>query len=171
MAQLPISQFLTQRLTEYDSTFELRKGTGFEQLFFKPMEFIVQPLRDEANDLFIAQSFRRILQQADPDSFDEESVDALASNLFVSRRQGGYSGGVGRAYYNEPVDREYPANGAVFQGSGGQVYVNPAPFKITSSEMSSQIEDGLYYFDIPLQSQDAGADTALDPDNLVTLVS
>lgn len=170
MAQLPISQFLTQRLTEYDSTFELRKGTGFEQLFFKPMEFIVQPLRDEANDLFIAQSFRRILQQADPDSFDEESVDALASNLFVSRRQGGYSGGVGRAYYNEPVDREYPANGAVFQGSGGQVYVNPAPFKITSSEMSSQIEDGLYYFDIPLQSQDAGADTALDPDNLVTLV-
>jgi len=134
------------------------------------MEFIVQPLRDEANDLFIAQSFRRILQQADPDSFDEESVDALASNLFVARRLGGYSSGVGRVYYNEPVDREYPANGAVFQGSGGQVYVNPSPFKITATEMSAQIEDGLYYFDIPLQSQEAGADTALEPNNLVTLV-
>lgn len=170
MAQLPIAAFLKERLLEYDPEFELRQGTGFEQLFFKPMEFIVQPLRDEANDLFIAQSFRRILLQDDPDAFDEESVDALASNLFVTRRQGGVSAGVGRAYFNEPVDREYPANGAVFQGSGGQVYVNPAPFKITVQEMSAQIEDGLYFFDIPLQSQEAGADQDLEPDNLVSLV-
>lgn len=170
MAQLPIGQFLITRLTEYDPTFELRSGTGFEQLFFKPMEFIVQPLRDEANDLFIAQSFRRILQQADPDAFDEESVDALASNLFVTRRLGGFSGGVGRVFFNEPVDREYPANGAVFQGSAGQVYINPAPFKITAQQMSSQIDTGLYFFDITLSSQDSGIAQDLAPGELVTLV-
>src|ERR1035437_3661480 len=150
MAQLPIGSFLTTRLQEYDSSFELRTGTGFEALFFKPMEFIVQPLRDEANTLFIAQSFRRILQTDTPDTFDTEAVDALASNLFVNRRQGGFSGGVGRVFFNEPFAKEYPANGAVFQGSGGQVYTNPAPFVITAAEMSAQIENGLYYYDIPL---------------------
>lgn len=170
MAQLPIAKFLTDRLTEYDSNFELRKGTGFEQIFFKPMQFIVQPLRDEANDLFIAQSFKRILETADPNSFDEESVDSLASNLFVSRREGGKSSGVGRVYFNEPVDREYPANGAVFTASGGQVFVNPAPFKITSSEMASQIEEGLYYFDLPLESQEAGSGNDIEVEELVTLV-
>lgn len=170
MAQLPIGQFLTTRLKEYDSKFELRKGTGFEQLFFKPMEFILQPFRDEANDMFIGQSFKRILEQPDPDAFDEEAVDALASNMFVSRREGGFSGGVGRVYYNEPVDREYPANGAVFTGSNSQTYINPSPFKITASEMSAQIEDGLYYFDIPLQSQEAGAGNDLAEGELVSLV-
>lgn len=170
MAQLPIASFLTEKLTEYDPNFELRSGTGFEALFFKPMEFIIQPLRDEANQLFIAQSFRRILQTDDPDSFDTESVDALASNLFVDRRQGGFSGGTGRAYFNEPVAKEYPANGAVFQGSGGQVYINPAPFNITVAEMSAQIEAGLYFYDIPLQAQAVGSTSDLLPTELVALV-
>lgn len=168
MAQLPIAEFLTERLAEYDPEFELRKGTGFESLFFKPMQFIVQPLRDEANDLFIAQSFRRILLTDDPDAFDEDSVDALASNLFVERRLGGQSSGVARVYYNDPVDREYPANGAVFVGSNSETYTNPAPFKITQSQMSTQIEDGLYYFDIPVQSVNTG-DVDLEEDELVSL--
>lgn len=169
MAQLPIGEFLLERLTEYDPNFELRKGTGFESLFFKPLEFIVQPLRDEANDIFTAQSFRRILLTQDPDAFDEDSVDALASNLFVERRQGGFSGGTARVYFNDPVTREYPANGATFTGANGLVYSNPSPFKITSAQMSSQIEDGLYYFDIPLLSQDSGSDTNLDTNELVSL--
>lgn len=168
MAQLPIAEFLTERLEEYDPNFELRKGTGFESLFFKPMQFIVQPLRDEANDLFIGQSFRRILLTDDPDAFDEDAVDALASNLFVERRQGGKSSGVARVFFNDPVDREYPANGAVFIGSNSETYTNPAPFKITQSQMSTQIEDGLYYFDIPVESINTG-DVDLEEDELVTL--
>lgn len=168
MAQLPIAEFLTERLAEYDEGFELRKGTGFESLFFKPMQFIVQPLRDEANDLFVAQSFRRILLTDDPDAFDEDAVDALASNLFVERRQGGRSSGSGRVFFNDPVDREYPANGAVFVGSNSETYTNPAPFKITQSQMSTQIEDGLYYFDIPIESVNTG-DVDLEEDELVTL--
>lgn len=169
MAQLPIGQFLTERLEEYDDTFELRSGTGFEQLFFKPVQFIAQPLRDEASDLFIGQSFRRILQQDDPDAFSEEAVDALASNLFVDRRTGGFSSGTARVYFAEPVDREYPEGGATFTGSNGLTYSNSAPFKITESQMSTQVEEGLYYMDVPVISDDAGADTELDEDELVTL--
>jgi len=169
MAQLPIGQFLEERLAEYDSTFELRKGTGFERLFFKPMQFIVQPFRDEANEIITAQSFRRILLTEDPDAFDEDAVDALASNLFVDRREGGHSSGVARAYYNQPVDREYPATGATFTGNNGLTYSNPAPFSITAAEMSVQIEDGLYYFDITIQSDATGADTEIEAAGIISL--
>lgn len=156
MAQLPIGAFLTERLEEYDPNFELRKGTAFESLFFKPMEFIVQPLRDEANDIFIAQSFNRILAQDDPNAFDEESVDALASNLFVNRREGNTASGVVRVLYNEPVDREFPATGANFVSSNGDIFENTSPFRITIAQMSTQIQDGLYYYDLPIQSQETG---------------
>lgn len=157
MAKLPISQFLVERLSEYDPTFELRRGTGFYDLFFKPLEFIVQPLRDEADSIQIAQSFRRILLTSDPDAFDSEPVDALANNLFVYRNTGAKSGGSARAYYNNPVNREWPTGGAIFSGNNGAFYVNTAPFAITATQMGSQIEAGLFYYDIPVASQSVGA--------------
>jgi len=170
MANLPISTFLTQRLTEYDPTFEVRKGTAFESLFFKPLAFIVQPLRDEADQIQIAQSFRRILLTGDPDAFDEESVDSVASNVFVYRNPGSTSGGVARAYYNNPVDREWPASGAIFAGSNGAFYTNTLPFAITAAQMGSQIENGLYYYDIDVVSDGPG-EFDLEIGGLVSLAS
>lgn len=171
MAQLPIAEFLRTRLTEYDARFDVRPGTGYESLFFKPLQFILQPFADEANTLETAQSFRRILLQDDPDAFSEEAVDALASNLFVDRVTGSFSGGVGRVYYVDPVDREWPALGSVFTGSNGKTYTNPAPFAILASQMSSQIEDGNYYYDIPLQCTEEGTDGDLDVGGLVELTN
>jgi len=168
MAKLPIAAFLTTRLTEYDATFDLRGGTGFESLFFKPMEFIVQPFRDEADNMQVAQSFRRILLTNDPDSFNEEAVDALANNLFVFRDQGDTSAGVARVYYVSTVDREWPAGGAVFTGSNGNLYSNPSPFSISASQMGSQIEGGLFYYDLPVRSVAAGAND-LAADGLVSV--
>lgn len=171
MAQLPIAEFLRTRLTEYDSKFDVRPGTGYESLFFKPLQFILQPFADEANTLEIAQSFRRILLQDDPDAFPEESVDALASNLFVTRVTGSQSGGVGRVYYVDPVDREWPALGSLFTGNNGKNYTNPAPFSILASQMSAQIEDGNYYYDIPLQCTEEGSDGDLEVGGLIELTN
>lgn len=169
MAQLPIGNFLKARLQEYDSNFELRNGTGFESLFFKPLQFIVQPLRDEANDVFTSQSLLRILLTEDPNAYSETDVDDIVSNFFVFRRSGSQSSGMARAYYNEPVDREFPTGGAVFTGSNGKVYSNSQPFSISVREMELQLEDGLYYVDIPVQSADSGANTELPADELVSL--
>lgn len=169
MAQLPVSTFLKARLKEFDPNFELRSGTGFESLFFKPIQFIVQPLRDEAFDVFTSQSLLRILLTDNPDAYNEDDVDDMVANQFVFRRQGGQSSGVGRVYYNSPVDREFAASGAVFTGSNGLTYSNPSPFSILSSEMELNLEEGLYYFDIPVQSETAGADTTLGVDELISL--
>lgn len=171
MATLPIAEFLKQRLSEYDPDFELRKGTGFESLFFKPLQFIVQPLRDEADQIQTAQSFRRILQTEEPDDFDEEAVDGLVSNLFVERVTGSRASGVARAYFSQAVEREYPAGGAVFVGNNGVNYSNPSPFLITRGRMGGQIENGLYYFDIPVRADQPGKNTNLEEGGLVSLLN
>lgn len=157
MAKLPISTFLTARLKEYDSTFEVRSGTAFDALVFKPLAFIVQPLRDEADAIQISQSLRRILLTGDPDAYPEEPVNALVGNLFVTRNPGGKSAGVARVYYNAPVDREWPTGGAAFTGSNSEVYSNPQPFAITKAAMGAQIENGLFYYDIAVVSNDSGS--------------
>ena len=169
MAKLPITDFLTARLKEYDSKFEVRKGTGFEQLFFKPVQFMLQPIVDESVQLTIAQSFLRILQQSDPNAFSEEAVDALASNFFVTRNPGGKSSGIARVYYTEAVSREWPAEGATFTGSNGLVYTNTAPYAIDKSQVSAQVDNGLYYYDIPVTSVDTGSETALDASGLISI--
>ena len=168
MPKLPIADFLTTRLQEYDGNFDVRKGTGFAQLFINPMQFMTQPIVDEISLLQTAQSFLRILQQPDPDAFDEEAVDALAANLYVTRMAGAVSSGVARVYYEKAVAREWPAQGALFTGSNGKVYYNPAPFLITKGQMSEQVENSSYYYDIPIVSQDLGEDTALEADNLTS---
>jgi hypothetical protein len=169
MAKLPVSDFLEARLLEYDPNFQVRKGTAFSQLVFKPLQFIIQPLIDDAIQMRVEQSFLRILQQADPDAFSEEAVDALASNLFVDRYPGGKSGGTARVYYTSPVSREWAANGTVFTGSNGLKYTNPSVFSITSAQMSLNIETGLYYYDIPIESEDSGEDTELEEGGIVSI--
>jgi len=169
MAKLPITDFLTQRLKEYDPKFEVRKGTGFAQLFFNPLQYMVQPIVDEADLLTTAQSFLRILQQPDPDAFSEEAVDSLASNLFVTRSPGAVSSGMVRVYYPSPVAREWPANGATFSGSNGKLYTNPSSYSITLAAMSEQIENATYYSDIPIVSVDLGEDTALEANGIVSI--
>ena len=169
MAKLPIAEFLEARLKEYDPTFEVRKGTAFDQLFFKPIQFIVQPLRDESDYIQTSQSFLRILQTTAPDEFSEEAVDALAANLFVTRDTGNVSAGVVRVYYSSPVSREWASNAAVFNGSNGGTYSNPLPFVIAATQMTVNLENSLYYLDIPVQSSSLGTDNDLPVGGIVSL--
>lgn len=169
MARLPISEFLQQRLEEYDSDFELRAGSAFYDLFFKPIQYIVQPLRDEADDIQESQSFLRILNTEDPDAFDEEAVDALASNVFVPRIEGGHSSGVARLFYSSPVDREWAQGALTVVGSNGLNYSNTSPFAVTKSDMTLNYARGNYYYDVPVTSDDPGEDTALGENELVSV--
>jgi len=169
MARLPISEFLQQRLEEYDPDFEVRAGTAFYDLFFKPLQYIVQPLRDEADDIQEAQSFLRILNTADPDAFNEEAVDALASNLFVPRIEGGKSSGVARIFYASPVNREWAQGSLIVVGTNGLNYSNIAPFAVTQSDMTLNYTRGSYYYEIAVTSDDPGVDTDLPINGLVAV--
>lgn len=171
MAQLPVSNFLKARLLEYDPSFELRSGTGFESLFFKPVQFIVQPLRDDAASVFTNQSLLRILLTDNPDAYSENNVDDIVGNLYVLRRQGANSSGVARVYYNIAFNKEYSTGGAVFTGSNGLTYSNPSPFTITAAQMELQLDQGMYYMDIPIQSDNPGLNTELAAGELVSIAN
>jgi len=172
MSNLPISRFLTQRLQEFDPSFDVRRGTGFERLFFRPLQFIVQPIRDEAELIRIGQSFRLLLSQESPDdaSFDE-SFDSVASNVFVFRRQEGFAAGVARVLYQTPVTREYPIGGFVVQDGNGNSFENITTFRITDNQMASQVFEGLYFMDIPVRAVTPGASSRIASDELVTVLN
>ena len=58
---LPIIDFLTQRMQEYDPTFEHRPGTAFSDLFIQPLSYIVQPIANEVAAIRTGQSINLIL--------------------------------------------------------------------------------------------------------------
>lgn len=169
MSRLPIYEFIRERLAEYDPTFEVREGTGFFELFIKPLQFILQPYTEEVLLIKTDQSFLRILETGNPDGYDEEAVDNLAANVFVDRIQGGTSSGVARVYYSTAVAREWPENGIIIIGSNGLIYTNPSPFAVTDITMRRYTEDGLYYYDIPIVSLETGENTELDEGGLVSV--
>lgn len=156
-------------MLEFDPAFEVREGTAFYELFMKPLQYIVQPLRDEADDIQESQSFLRILSTEDPDSYDEESVDDLTSNVFVDRIEGNVSSGVARVFYPEVVDREWAERAFTVLGTNGLTYSNPTPYAITQAEMSRNYDLGNYYYDIPVESDQPGENTDLDVGGLVSV--
>ena len=137
---LPIIDFLTQRLQEFDAEYELRQGTAFTGLFIEPTALIVQPLRDEANDIFINQSLKRILELDDPDGYPEDSVDAIVENLYVFRRTGNKAGGIARVLFQAAKDLNYIPGALQFTSVDGNTYINRNTISITAQEMTSNLD-------------------------------
>ncbi|NIR13249.1 MAG: hypothetical protein GWN86_04575, partial [Desulfobacterales bacterium] len=70
--------FIVERLLEYDSTFDTGGGIVTTELMVKPLSVVLQPLRDEIDEVKQNQSILTVLEEDDPDGFDEDVVDALA---------------------------------------------------------------------------------------------
>jgi hypothetical protein len=154
--ELPVIVFIQARIAESVNQLESRQGTGFYGLFIEPQELMLQPLFTAMETLLVGQSVSRILALADPDTFDSELVDSLASNVFVTRFTGGYAATTVRSFYTAPVDREWPALGAEFGANGGLSFFNTTDFTITSQQMLLQVSGNLYYYDMPVQAQNTG---------------
>lgn len=166
---LPILDFLVERMEEYDSSFEHRKGTAFSELFMQPLAIIVQPLRDEANDIQINQSLKRILELDFPDLWYEDAVDEIVENLYVYRREGARSGGIVRMYYLEPRDVSFLVGTLTFTSSSNLAYSNIQNVSITAQEMSLQVEDEFYYVEVPVEAESEGEEYNLDIGEIITV--
>lgn len=153
---LPILDFLTERMQEYDSSYEHRPGTAFSELFMEPLSIIVQPLRDEANTIQTNQSLRRILDEENPDEYFEDSVDYAVENFFVYRRQGANASTIVRVFYREPQAVEFSAGTLTATSTGGLVFTNSTPIRITAEQMAIQIENDFFYFDAPFEAEGEG---------------
>src|SRR5260370_39955094 len=99
---LPITDFIIQRLLEFDSSFDVGSGVATTGLLIEPLSVVLQPIADELTVVQATQSVLTILQSADPDSFPEDIVDAIASNVFVERDLGSIGSTVERLRCVEP---------------------------------------------------------------------
>lgn len=161
---LPIIDFLTERMQEFDPSYEYRKGTAFSDLFIQPLALIVQPLRDEMTESFTNQSLKRILDSEDPNSYSETAVDELIENYFVYRRSGSKSGGIVRVLYDTPKDLNATVGNLEFKSVSGQSYLNRTNVSITRQQMTTQVYFEFFYVDIDIESTVEGqiADAAVN---------
>ena len=154
-------------MREFDPQFELRRGTPFADLFIEPQALMVQPLRDEANEIFINQSLKRILDLEDPNSYPETAVDEIVENYFVFRVPGSRSSGSARVYYRTPKTINVTSGSLLFTSSDGQTYTNANAVVVSEQAMANQIEQDLFFIDIPLIADSEGDQFDLEVDELV----
>ena len=152
MSELPVIQFIQERLAESDANLETRPGSAFYDLFIKPQQLLLDPLFTNMDTLITAQSLRRIQSLPDPNAFDESLVDDLVSNFYIERRQGALAKTVVRVFYDEPLDREFPVFGAEFT-AGDVSFFNSAAILVTRQTMATQQSGRLYYMDVPVEAQ------------------
>lgn len=158
--QLPVITFIQARLSEVDPNFEVREGTAHYDLFVIPQQFMLQPLNDFMTQRRTGQSIRQMLLDAAPDTpttFAASDVDDAASNLYVTRDTGSTSTGIVRVYYIAPKDLGFPALTAQFT-AGSLNFFNSSDLTLTASQMSLQSDGSLFFADIPIQAEQAGAD-------------
>lgn len=153
--ELPVVEFIRERLREVDPEFETRPGSAFHELYIKPQQLMLQPLITTMDQVLVSQSVRRILAEPDPDSYSEEDVDDLGSNTFVTRNAGSFATTTVRVYYDSPRDIEYPAESAEFTAAGLSFF-NVSDVVITASQMALQTDGTLFYFDTTVRAQAEG---------------
>jgi hypothetical protein len=168
---LPVLELITARLKEYDPNFELRPGTAYYETYIKPLMLILQPFQNELEVIKVNQSFRRIVELPDPNSYDEDAVDALAGNVFVDRITGDKAAGMARVYYAEPTDVAFPETAMTFTSAGGQLYNNVVAVSISAADMARNVERDLYYIDVAVAAMDYGEEYNLEEPDMLVQVS
>lgn len=154
---LPITDFIVQRLLEFDPTFDVGSGVATTGLLIEPLSVVLQPIVDELSVVQATQSVLTILDSSDPDSFPEDIVDAIASNVFVERDAGQVGSAVQRLRFFEPQSFSAPKGALVWLGPSGQRFVNSAAVAISKAEMAIHQDGTLYYVDIPIVALEEGA--------------
>lgn len=153
---LPVTDFIIQRLLEYDPNFDVGAGTPQVGLGIDPLSIILQPIVDELTAVQQSQSILTILESSDPDGFPEDIVDALASNALVERQPGNIGSDVQRLRFFEPQAYSAQTRVLIWRGPSGQRYTNSEPISVSKAEMSLNQDGTLYYVDIPIVALEEG---------------
>jgi len=154
---LSATQFIIQRLREYDSARPVTPGTGWYELMVAPMTAILQPIRDDIASLTTSQTILQVLQAADPNAFSEDVLDALMSNLLVDRRLGARGTTTMRIRFFTAEEFTASVGTLTFSTSDGLEFNNTTAQSFTQSQVSINFDGQFYYIDVPVQSSTTGS--------------
>ena len=166
---LPVRDFIIQRVLEYDNTYDVGAGVPTTGLLIDPLSVILQPVIDEISVVQASKSILAILESTDPDSFPEDIVDGLASNVYVDRSPGAIGSDVVRIRFFEPQAYSAQQGVLIFRGPSDQRFTNSEAVSVLVAEMSLNQEGTLYYVDIPVVALEEGDDYNVEPGSISSM--
>ena len=144
-----LETFLVDRLSSEHADLDVSSGSGIRDLVIRPMVTMLTPLRREINAIANSQSLNN------SQTMTRSEVNALLGNFFLSIQDGGVSTGTARVYFATPQSVIVDTL-AKFSTESGLNFFPSSITSVSSATMSLNRESGLYYVDVPLQSEANG---------------
>lgn len=152
LTNIDIEGMIVRGLDTYDPEVKAgREGSALRDMAVKPLTGLLTPYTTEL------EAIRSGLSFSDFENLSTDAADALASNVFVTRKTGDVATGVVRIYFEEPVVTTIPAE-VEFISSQGLRFYTIQEVAITAEEMSLNFDNGLYYVDILTEAESIGAE-------------
>lgn len=133
--------FIVQRIQQAFPDLAISAADDITDVLIDPARVLLEPIIREVKLLRLRGSLRN------SELMSEDEVDALFANFFQSRRVGGFSRGVVRAYFSSPQTISISQINLA-STRGGLRYVPARPQQITAEQMLFNTEGSEYYFDI-----------------------
>ncbi len=160
-----ILPFITDRFSQEFPDIFNGDPAAVMDLFSKPLAVLLAPFKRETLSIKRNQSLR------DPTVLSDDDADALVANLFESRTAAGFAVGLARIFYSNPTNVQIEITSTFFTADGLNFFPTN-PTSITAEEMVFNRQGALYFMDVPIKAEQAGAQYNIDPNvNPLTGVS
>lgn len=144
-----LESFLVARLQEEFPTLDVGRYSGIRDLAVRAMAAMLEPFRRELKAIKNSQSLQNY------ETMTREELQALLANFFIEMDEGDTASGLVRLYFTSPQTVTVTTLTEFSTGEGLHFY--PSTTQSTSSTlMSFQQEDGLYYAEFSVQAEEAG---------------
>ena len=141
--------FIRARLSEEYPNLALQDGDAVLDLLVRPMQLLLEGYRREL------QIMKRGQNLSDIGLLTLEQAEDLASNFFVTRREGNLATGVVRIFFSNPTYVSIGPN-TEFSTTSGLVFNPIGVFHLTPQKMLNQRSGRFYYIDIPIEAAEPG---------------
>lgn len=152
LTNIDIEGMIVRGLDTYDPEIKSgREGSALRDMAVKPLEGLLSPYTTELEAIRDGLSFSNI------ENLSEDAANALASNVFVTRKTGDVATGVIRIYFENPIMAVIPAE-LEFVSSQALRFYTIQEVSITAEEMALNYDNGLYYVDVIAEAEEVGAE-------------
>lgn len=156
--------FVRERVRQMFPDLAITEADDLTDTLIDPMKTLLEPVVREVKLVKLRSSLKNI------ESLADEEVDALMGNFFESRRAGGFSIGVVRAYFATPQTISVSSTSPATTRDGRRFFPT-RPQSITSDQMQLNPEGSEYYFDINFTAENRGTEYDVEPGEIVSIAN
>jgi len=141
-----VERAVKKAVEEIRSDVDTSQGAALLDLTIKPLVAQLTPVVRSIESMH----FRMALRNAP--FLSKMDMDDLMSNWFISRNEGDTAAGTIRLYFNEASDIIMEANSVSVLNKNGISFVNTQQFFFEEIEVQGNVENNLFYVDIPVEA-------------------